>query len=143
MLILIVSQSYLKVIQTLPMLHMARRDWFDDDEFIEDDGDFKTISSSEATITDTDADSDTTTTTLGTLNDVTNKIVENKNTAASSSSSIDENLLESIKDSVGKMKLVELQQALKKKKLKSSGSKSVLKERLLCALLDEADSNNY
>lgn len=143
MLILIVSHSYLKVIQTLPMLHMARRDWFDDDEFIEDDGDFKTISSSEATITDTDADSDTTTTTLGTLNDVTNKNVENKNTAVSSSSSIDENLLESIKDSVGKMKLVELQQALKKKKLKSSGSKSVLKERLLCALLDEADSNNY
>ena len=29
------------VIQTLPMLHMARRDWFDDDQLLEDDGDFE------------------------------------------------------------------------------------------------------
>ena len=99
---------------------MARRDWFDDDQFSEDDGDFETFDEQNTYQED-----------------------EGEITATTARSPVDENnsvndeLFQSIQDSVGKMKLVELQSSLKKKGLKSSGSKSVLKDRLLRSLLEE------
>ncbi len=96
---------YLLVIQTLPMLHMAKREWFDDDEFIEDDGAME------------DFDDNA-------LNGNTPKAVSN--------------FMDSIQNSVESMKLSELQASLKKKGLKSSGSKSVLRDRLLRSLLEES-----
>ena len=89
---------------------MARRDWFDDDEFLEDDGDG---------IEDIN---------IGNFDQV--RVVENRP---------ESNFLNSIQDSVESMKLSELQASLKKKGLKSSGSKSVLKDRLLRSILDQSD----
>lgn len=93
------------IIQTLPMLHMARRDWFDDDEFEEDDG---------FVLGNDDSEMNT-----PSLNDV-NAIIQ------------------SIEESVDTMKLSELQESLKRRGLKSSGSKSALKDRLLRRLLEDA-----
>ena len=97
------------IIQTLPMLHMARRDWFDDDEFEEDDG------------YDPDEDGDD-----------WNVFVSSDGNAIRS---------QSIKESVGKMKLSELQDSLKRRGIKSSGSKSALKERLIQCLLQDGGSD--
>lgn len=89
------------IIQTLPVLHMARRDWFDDEDFVEDTGNL-------------DGD-------------------DSDNLAFSADDAI-----KSIQDSVGKMKLVELQKSLKTRGLKTSGSKSTLRDRLLESLLEDA-----
>lgn len=111
------------IIQTLPMLHMARRDWFDDDQFLEDDGDFEGFDEHNHNQED---DEGGITATKSTMN-------ENNN--------LNDELFQSIRDSVGKMKLKELKISLKKKGLKSSGSKSVLKDRLLRSLLEEVGLN--
>mmetsp|Transcript_31918 Transcript_31918/g.37204 ORF Transcript_31918/g.37204 Transcript_31918/m.37204 type:complete len:415 (-) Transcript_31918:95-1339(-) len=95
------------IIQTLPMLHMAKRDWFDDDDFVEDTGKFEISEAS-------------------------------RDGGAITGDSM---VLQSIQESLDKMKLAELQRSLKKRGLKSSGSKSVLKDRLLRSLLDDAGLN--
>lgn len=95
------------IIQILPMLHMAQRDFFDDEEF-EEDGSQQTL----------DVEND-------------NQFIPND--------SLDSNAIDSIKMSVKNMKLTQLQEALKQRGMKSSGSKSVLQDRLLDVLLNEAD----
>jgi len=98
------------IIQILPMLHMARRDWFDDDEFEEDDS------------FDNGDDDDS----------IWNEYLQTANGASSS------NAAKVIGESIDNMKLAELQNALKRRDLKSSGSKSALKERLKRILLEDA-----
>lgn len=128
------------VMQTLPLLHMSIRDWFDDDEFIEDNGDFD----DNFNLNDETNNNNN--------NDQSQQLQQQSSSSSSSSmnnnfsndfdisnnNNVDENLIQSIKDSVEKLKLVELQNSLKKKGLKSSGSKSILRDRLLRSLLDEA-----
>lgn len=92
------------IIHTLPMLHMSRRDWFDDDIFEEDDG--------------FDFDSE--------------EVSSDQLPQGSS------NAVESIKESVKTMRLSALQESLKKRGLKTSGSKSALKSRLQRCLLEDA-----
>lgn len=99
--------NQIKVIQTLPMLHMAKREWFDDEEFFEDKGNEGFPNSQEM-----------------------------------SNNNANDQLYQSIKDSVSKLKLAELQNSMKMKGMKTSGSKSVLKDRLLRLLLDEAGLNH-
>ena len=48
--------------------------------------------------------------------------------------------MNSIHKRVDAMKVVDLRQALKERKLKSSGTKQILKDRLLQALLEDVDS---
>jgi hypothetical protein len=91
------------IIQTLPMLHMARRDWFDDDDFDEDLG---------ADDDDDDFDWD--------------------------GSVSDSKAIQSIEDSVQGMKISELQSSLRLRGKKSNGSKSVLRDRLVRCLLEDA-----
>lgn len=93
------------IIQTLPMLHMAQRDWFDDDDFVEDVG-----------LDEDEADFD-----LG--------ITSNADA------------IQSIEDSVKDMKLSQLQNSLKLRGQKSSGSKSVVRERLIRYLVEDAGLN--
>jgi hypothetical protein len=98
------------IIQILPMLHMAQRDFFDDDEFEED---------------------------------VTQQNLNQESDIESTpQSSLDSNAIDSITASVKSMKLTQLQETLKRRGMKSSGSKSMLQERLLAVLLDEADMNS-
>jgi hypothetical protein len=59
-----------------------------------------------------------------------------------SNNNANDQLYQSIKDSVSKLKLAELQNSMKMKGMKTSGSKSVLKDRLLRLLLDEAGLNH-
>ena len=101
---------------------MARRDWFDDDEFIEDDGDL---------FDDLNFDSD-----------YDNAQANFSNCGAQLDSKPNNNFLDSVQEDVENMKLSELQAALKKRGMKSSGSKSVLKDRLLRSLLDDSGLNN-
>lgn len=109
---------------------MSKRDWFDDDEFIEDDGDLGSNfdDNNNNQVIGHNSSTQLSSSTVPTTEDTT---IMNEN------KQLDENLIQSIKDSVDKMKLVELQNSLKKKGLKSSGSKSVLRDRLLCSLLEE------
>jgi len=121
------------IVQTLPLLHMARREWFDDDEFAEDTGD--DFADFDLGMIETEL---TTTTSTRNIDTYGNYDYGSNGGSPLITTRNDNNLFESIQDSVDKMKLVELQSALKKKGLKSSGSKSVLKDRLLRSLLDEA-----
>jgi len=99
------------MIQILPMLHMARRDWFDDDDFEEDDGfNFGGGGGGE----------------------------EDDDWSMNVPPSNDTNAVQSIQGSVEQMRLSELQESLKRRSLKSSGSKSALKQRLLRRLLEDA-----
>lgn len=106
-----VSGNGIDIIQILPMLHMAQRDWFDDDEFEEDDR-----------VEDEEDDSDP----------VWNEYLQTANVASSS------NATKAIEDTVDNMKLADLQNELKRRGLKSSGSKSALRDRMKRILLEEA-----
>ena len=90
---------------------MARRDWFDDDHFEED------VSEDH----------------LGGNVDLDNETNDEANSDFNAT-------MKTIYDSVDGMRVVDLRQALKERKLKSSGSKSVLKDRLLQALREDIES---
>lgn len=113
---------------TLPMLHMSVRDWYDDDDYEEDIlfEDNKMPSSQKIVIPIQESNPREPDTTIP-----SNELVMRENTSGMA-------IIESIKKSIEKMKLVELQAALKKLNMKSSGAKSILQERLLAILLEEA-----
>lgn len=96
------------IIHTLPMLHMARRDMFDDEEF--DDVHDK---SSESQARDES------------LNRGTNI-------------RMDPLFLESMRKSVSKMRLVDIQAALKARGLKYHDSKEAVAEKLFKSLLEDS-----
>lgn len=105
------------IIQTLPMLHMTRRDWFDDDLFEEDTGSSESVGTIPV---------------KGTLEDKQVKDTATNMDLRSIS-------MQSIEESVNKMRVVDLRQALKERGIKTTGSKSVLKDRLLQALQENVD----
>ena len=123
--------------QTLPLLHMSIREWFDDDEFIEDNGDFNDNFNLDDETSNNNKNGQSQQLQQHSPSSSMNNNFNN-DIDISNNNNVDENLIQSIKDGVEKMKLVELQNSLKKKGLKSSGSKSVLRDRLLLSLLDEA-----
>ena len=104
------------IIHTLPMLHMSARDWFDDTPF-EEDSDL--LSAGEAVI--------------------------NINGPSSSSSmdlngftSADPVIEASIREGVDRLKLHEIQSALRLRGLKVFGSKENLQEKLFNSLMEDA-----
>jgi hypothetical protein len=108
------------------MLHMARRDWFDDDDFKEDDGIIYTNSDEHKGGLDWETSN--------------NKALMGNSYVVSSS-----NARQFIEQSVTKMRTVELQNELKRRGAKTTGSKSVLMDRLRQILLKDAglvDSSN-
>lgn len=123
------------VIQALPMLHMSRRDWYDDDDFDED-----------VNISDT---------TWGQLNYFTGKeqedeVDDNGNKIRKKNQSSMEYLTESIDagnnpdivemrsimDSLDNMKLAELKDCASERDVKTTGSKSAVARRLLKSLIE-------
>lgn len=108
-----VSGNGSDVIQTLPMLHMAHRDWFDDDDFEEDNGDMIGGDNAELRWDNT-------------LSISTAEVVNASD------------VRQSIEEGISKMKLVDLQNELKRRGAKSSGSKSILRDRLRTILLKDA-----
>lgn len=97
------------IIHTLPLLHMSRRDWFDDEEFEE----FEV------------GQSLTTTTTAS-------------KSASPIHVDADPILAESIRSSLESLRYIDLQKALKLRGIKSTGPKEDLQERLFLSLMKDA-----
>jgi tetratricopeptide (TPR) repeat protein len=97
------------IVHTLPMLHMSRRDWFDNEEFVE--------TSNETGHDERKSKAST---------DVSLPVEANPV------------LKESIKTSIAKLKLAELRDALKVRGLKTFGSKEELQVKLFRSLMDDA-----
>jgi hypothetical protein len=97
------------IVHTLPMLHMARRDWFDNEEFVESSnttGDNRKKPKAAA--------------------DVSLPVEANPV------------LIDSIKTSIAKLKLAELRDSLKLRGLKTFGSKEELQVKLFRSLIEDA-----
>jgi len=131
------------IIQALPMLHMSRRDWYDDDDFEEDDmGDtsFGQLDYFVGKDSDDDYDDSTDTTT-------SSSSVPTSTTAMSSMEYLTESIevgnmadivqMRSIIDSMDNMRLVDIKDCLRDRDMKTTGSKSALARRLLKSLIRE------
>lgn len=102
------------IIHTLPMLHMAQRDWFDDEAI---DADFSDEPGTE-TLTATKPSTPSM------------PVFEKKEP--------DPLVLQTVRNGVAKLKLIELRDALRVRGLKGKGSKEELQERLFESLMDDA-----
>ena len=100
------------IIHSLPMIHMSERDWFDDDNDFETDLFESTLKEGGDT--------------QPSRPQPTVQLVEP-----------DPLLIESIKTSIAKLRLPELQDALRLKGHRAAGSKAELQERLFESLLDD------
>lgn len=109
------------IVDTLPLLHMTARDWFDDDPYDDDDDDEDFNSNFDA-----DNNSHETTTAEGGRK-------EHMSDAYS-----DPVMEASIMEDVEKMKFDEIRSALRIRGISSTGSKETLKERLFISLMDDA-----
>ena len=103
------------IIHTLPLLHMAKRDWFDDDDYLDDEL---------ATVVNNENDADS--------NDALKQLRPPVWVQA------DPLIVASIKKDIRLMKFEQLQDALHLRGLKINGSKESLQERLFFSLLDDA-----
>ena len=149
------SPASMDIIHTLPLLHMSVRDQFDDDEFFEedDDGVFQeNIDLNDKSTTTLNMDtpnSDTSSDTkilnandeLGTSNQFSmTKAGRTQAALQSRPQTMDKGIIiKSIQSSIMKLKLTQLKNALKKRGLKSSGSKNALQQRLLLSMLEDID----
>lgn len=156
------------IMDTLPLLHMTVRDWFDDDPYDDEDdeefiglddffaqdgvvgtnGDFGMDDSKSNNNSNAD-DSSTTTTTKsaegkpkpsGTTKDEEHDQhnKNNKSRKHMSDAYSDPVLEASIMEDVGKMKFDEIREALRIRGISATGSKETLKERLFISLMDDA-----
>lgn len=107
------------IIHTLPLLHMARRDLFDDDEF--------------EAVDDSIESGD------GNLLDQTSHRIANGGSGITS----DPVFLESIRNSISKMRYVDLQSALEARGLKFHDSKEALQKKLFRSLLEDSGLDEY
>jgi tetratricopeptide (TPR) repeat protein len=98
------------LMHTLPMLHMTCRDWFDDEEFDDD----KISNQSEALM-------------LASNEHLEKVVPENA----------DPHVVESMQSSLEKMRLVDLQNALRIRGLRAVGSKAELQARLFDSLMSD------
>ena len=151
------------IIHTLPILHMIVRDWFDDDEFSdpdptfspaedpntntimmdnfsESDSLFSTASSSSSSSSSSSQSAESSSQTVNTFSQTKAGRTQAalQSTINTSRKKMDQAvIIQSIQDTVMKMKLVELRAALKKRELKNSGAKQTLQERLLRSMMDD------
>jgi tetratricopeptide (TPR) repeat protein len=95
------------IVHALPLLHMSRRDWFDDDEFDKSSNDVEKISPPK----------DSVKTPLGIKSD--------------------HFIIKSLQSDISKMTFQELKTALKSRGIKSTGSKEEMQSRLFLSLIDD------
>ena len=114
------------IVQTLPLLHMTVRDWFDDDLFDDDD--------LTAWEDETETAASATTQSAEESKDVEAPPKPLSQSEAYSDASIESSIL---KD-VNKLTVVELKESLRIRGLKMTGSKQVLRDRLFYSLMEDA-----
>lgn len=102
------------IVHTLPLLHMSRRDWFDDDDYEVSDG--STAEIQKRTIPEDD--SSLMKVPLGVTADPV--------------------IVQSLQDSISKLKFQELKEALKTRGLRYTGAKSDLRTRLFNSLVEDS-----
>ena len=112
------------IVQTLPLLHMAARDWFDDDEY-----DQNPLTSPMGFATDQE-DGDGT--------DSAASSVSSQKPLSGQVYNTDPVVEASIMEGVSKMKYDELREALRIRGLSTKGSKATLTDRLFYSLMDDA-----
>ena len=138
------------IIHVLPFLHMSVRDWFDDEEFSLDDdaedddddgGDWSSLTRTgtasiwekeEPTTYSWSAIDDASLSSEGGSENAETNKQQPKDDGARSVVKI------AIESSLEKVRLVDLQESLRKRGLKTTGSKAELQKRLLDALLEDA-----
>ena len=148
------------ILDTLPLLHMTARDWFDDDPYDDGDDEYEEEESTGWHDTEENKKSDDT---IDGLEETSSNNAKNgrkgktekcdQNSAAISSSSSKKNknsskhmseaysdpvLEASIMEDVEKMKFVEIREALRIRGISVTGSKEILKDRLFISLMDDA-----
>ena len=117
------------IMDTLPLLHMTARDWFDDDPYDEDERDF-----GKNTFCMNSPKYYSSIKTDGSILEE-GKISANEHMSNAYSDPI---LEASIMADVGKMKFLELRKALRIRGISATGSKEKLKERLFISLMNDA-----
>jgi hypothetical protein len=117
----------LDIVQTLPLLHMTVRDWFDDDLFGDDD---LTAWEDEDKISETTEEEDSFETTVA-LNPPLSPLSKSK---AYSDTSIESSILAD----VNKLTFAELKDSLRIRGVKTTGSKQLLRDRLFFSLMEDA-----
>ena len=120
------------IMDTLPLLHMTARDWFDDDpyedneewdEAFENEGDDSTAGSKKSSNKSSSS----------------NEGSKSNGKAEHMSDAYSDPVLEaSIMEDVSKMKFDEIRDALRIRGISATGSKETLKERLFISLMDDA-----
>lgn len=108
------------IVQTLPLLHMTARDWFDDDDFDEDP------------LKSDDEDGDN-----GDVSEQSSSLIPSRSRLLEEYHT-DPVVEASIMEGVSKMTVVELKDSLRIRGLKTRGDKDELKERLFYSLMDDA-----
>lgn len=116
------------IMQTLPLLHMTVRDWFDDDEF--EDNPMLGVDR------DSEDHYDHAQQYVAGSSGNSSFTVQPKSKFQQTYS--DPVVEASILEGVAKMKFNELREALRIRGLKTTGSKETLQERLFCSLMDDA-----
>ena len=109
------------IVHTLPLIHMSERDWFDDDNMDVDPLELLRVSPPEELSNDDEEDD-----TIGTESSSTRSAVA------------DPLVADSIRKSIAKMKLIELQNALRTRGIKAHGSKKDLQNRLFRSLMSDS-----
>lgn len=104
------------IIHTLPMLHMAQRDWFDEEEFDED-------------MTD-DNEGFNTPSTQSQPSQSSSLFIQKQEP--------DPLVAKSVREGVSELRIPELKDALRVRGIKTTGSKETLQQRLFESLMDDA-----
>ncbi|KAL3801389.1 hypothetical protein HJC23_006999 [Cyclotella cryptica] len=116
----------------LPVIHMTVRDWYDDEEFDDD----AVVENEDQVTANHSLKNDG--------GDLMDKLMEDGavdlsiNGNMKKNDGVDDKMTQTIRESIQHMRIVDLREELKKRKLKVAGSKKVLQDRLVNALVLEA-----